>query len=411
MRGRLAALARALPLALGADRAAAAAAAAARRGRARSHPRRSLRCPTLASIGPTSNAKDSDAGAGGRRQARPRRRRQTDENQRDPLHGRGRGPDADRRFRRSARRRSGSSRRSKPTARTRPTPRRSAAARSADADLLDRAAAQPGLLRCGGRAADRARTATRLRVILTADPGPQYRFASVELPGLEAAGEDAAKLRNAFAVKAGDPVIAQDVIAGGVALTTGARRGGLRRSEDRRAGHRGQSPDPSRDADAAGEPGSGRALRRDPRQRPAAVQRAPRRDHRPVQARRPVQALEDRRSAPRADRDDPGRRTPTSRSSRSTAAGRSTSTVRLEPAPSHTIAGELGYGTGQGARARGELDRPQLLQSRRRADRCAASPAPASSWPASSSAAVELPAARPDAEPAGLRVAPEVRRL
>ena len=24
--------------------------------------------------------------------------------------------------------------------------------------------------------------------------------------------------------------------------------------------------------------------------------------------------------------------------------------VRLEPAPSHTIAGELGYGTGQGAR-------------------------------------------------------------
>src|SRR5437762_12373221 len=63
------------------------------------------------------------------------------------------------------------------------------------------------------------RVADGLQVILAADPGQQYRFASVELPGLERAGEDAAKLRNVFNVKAGDPVIAQDVIAGGVALT------------------------------------------------------------------------------------------------------------------------------------------------------------------------------------------------
>jgi translocation and assembly module TamA len=58
-----------------------------------------------------------------------------------------------------------------------------------------------------------------LRVVLTADPGPQYRFASVDLPGLEAAGPDAAKLSDAFGVKPGDPVIAEDVIAGGLALT------------------------------------------------------------------------------------------------------------------------------------------------------------------------------------------------
>ena len=58
-----------------------------------------------------------------------------------------------------------------------------------------------------------------LRVILAADPGPQYRFASVELPGLAAAGAEAARLRDAFAVKPGDPVIAADVIAGGLALT------------------------------------------------------------------------------------------------------------------------------------------------------------------------------------------------
>ena len=88
-----------------------------------------------------------------------------------------------------------------------------------------------------------------LRVILTADPGQQYRFASVELPGLDAAGPDAAKLRDAFAVKAGDPVIAADVIAGGARAHPGARRGGFRRGEARRAGHRGQSPDPPRDPD------------------------------------------------------------------------------------------------------------------------------------------------------------------
>jgi translocation and assembly module TamA len=57
-----------------------------------------------------------------------------------------------------------------------------------------------------------------LRVVLEASPGEQYRFASVELPGLDAAGPEAARLRDTFAVKAGDPVIAADVIAGGAAL-------------------------------------------------------------------------------------------------------------------------------------------------------------------------------------------------
>ena len=88
---------------------------------------------------------------------------------------------------------------------------------SADADLLTQ------LLRSQGYydAAVEPRTersGDALRVILSANPGVQYRFTSVELPGLEAAGPDAAKLRNAFAVKAGDPVIAEDVIGGGEAL-------------------------------------------------------------------------------------------------------------------------------------------------------------------------------------------------
>ncbi len=60
---------------------------------------------------------------------------------------------------------------------------------------------------------------TELSVDLAAIPGPIYRFESVELPGLEqAAGDEAAKLREAFAVKAGDPVVAQEVIDAGIAL-------------------------------------------------------------------------------------------------------------------------------------------------------------------------------------------------
>ncbi|MFL6764509.1 MAG: outer membrane protein assembly factor, partial [Sphingomicrobium sp.] len=89
---------------------------------------------------------------------------------------------------------------------------------AADADLLAQ------LLRAQGYYDAAVEPSTEkgpggLRVVLRADPGTQYRFASVELPGLEAAGGDAARLRDAFAVQSGDPVIATDVIAGAVALT------------------------------------------------------------------------------------------------------------------------------------------------------------------------------------------------
>src|SRR5689334_4084126 len=84
----------------------------------------------------------------------------------------------------------------------------------ADADLLAQ------LLRSQGYydAAVEPRTERvdgSLRVILAADPGQQYRFVSVDLPGLAAAGPEATKLRSAFAIQPGDPVIATDVIAAG----------------------------------------------------------------------------------------------------------------------------------------------------------------------------------------------------
>ena len=50
-------------------------------------------------------------------------------------------------------------------------------------------------------------------VRLSVTPGEVYHFGEVSLPGLDKAGEPAAKLREAFAVKAGDPVKASTVNA------------------------------------------------------------------------------------------------------------------------------------------------------------------------------------------------------
>ena len=90
---------------------------------------------------------------------------------------------------------------------------------SADADLVTQLLRSQGYYDASVDAST-VRSGDRLTIVLTADPGLQYRFASVELPGLETAGPDAAKLRETFAVKAGDPVIAADVIAAALALTT-----------------------------------------------------------------------------------------------------------------------------------------------------------------------------------------------
>ena len=58
----------------------------------------------------------------------------------------------------------------------------------------------------------------KIAVTLRATPGARYTFDVVDFPGLAEAGGEAAPLRAAFAVKAGDPVVAEKVIAAGVAL-------------------------------------------------------------------------------------------------------------------------------------------------------------------------------------------------
>src|SRR3954452_14678732 len=189
-----------------------------------------------------------------------------------------------------------------------------------------------------------------LQVILTADAGQQYRFASVELPGLEAAGEDAPKLRNVFAVKAGDPVIAQDVIAGGAALTIALGQEGFAEAKlgDQQIEINHQTHlaslvlpvDPGPVARFGAIHVSGK-----PPFSPRHIATIARFKRGDIFKRSKIEDL---------------RRALIATSLVSVAdiqvmpvdGGRTADlNIRLEPAPSHTIAGELGYGTGQGIRA------------------------------------------------------------
>ena len=191
-----------------------------------------------------------------------------------------------------------------------------------------------------------------LRVILAADPGSQYRFASVELPGLGAAGEDADRLRSAFGVKAGDPVIAQDVIAGGTALTHALGEQGFAQAklgqQDIDINHQTHLATLILPVD----PG--------PVARFGAIR---------VTGKPPFSAAHLATIA-RFKRGDQFKQSKIDDLRRALIAttlvsdaqitlvpvdgGRTVDlAVRLEPAPSHTIAGELGYGTGQGIRIEG----------------------------------------------------------
>lgn len=82
-----------------------------------------------------------------------------------------------------------------------------------DADLLD------GILRAEGYydavidTRVEADSTGMLVVTLTAAPGPLYRFADVTVTGLESAGDKAQELRDAFPVDPRDPVNADDVLA------------------------------------------------------------------------------------------------------------------------------------------------------------------------------------------------------
>ncbi|HEX6783306.1 MAG TPA: BamA/TamA family outer membrane protein [Sphingomicrobium sp.] len=218
----------------------------------------------------------------------------------------------------------------------------------ADADLLTQLLRSQGYYDANVEARTE-KAGDALRVILVADPGQQYRFASVQLPGLDAAGPDAAKLRSAFAVQAGDPVIAADVIAAGLALTQALGEEGFASAkigeQQVEVNHQTHLATLNLPVD----PG------------PVARFGAIRVSGRPPFSAHHVGVIA------RFRRGDPFRRSEIDDLRRALIAttlvaaadirlipvqgGRVVDVdVHLEPAPSHTIAGELGYGTGQGAR-------------------------------------------------------------
>jgi translocation and assembly module TamA len=188
-----------------------------------------------------------------------------------------------------------------------------------------------------------------LRVVLEAAPGEQYRFTSVELPGLDAAGPEAARLRDVFAIKAGDPVIATDVIAAGVALRTAlgeqgyasAKIGDQQIDVDHRT-HLASLVLPV-DPGPVARFGTIRVSGQPPFS-PSHVWTIARFKRGQVFERSKVDDLRRALIATSLVSFADIQVVPTD-------GGRTVDlAVRLEPAPSHTIAGELGYGTGQGAR-------------------------------------------------------------
>jgi len=189
-----------------------------------------------------------------------------------------------------------------------------------------------------------------LRVILDAAPGEQYRFAAIDLPGLDAAGPDAVNLRLAFGVKPGDPVIAEQVIAGGVALKTSLGELGFAEAN---VGEQVVEVDHVTHLATL-------SLPVDPG--PVAKFGAIQVTGKPSFSARHVWIMARFRPGQRFERSkvDDLRRALIATSLVSAVevrvvpvdGGRTVDlAVRLEPAPSHTIAGELGYGTGEGARA------------------------------------------------------------
>ena len=196
------------------------------------------------------------------------------------------------------------------------------------------------------------RTAGALAVVLEATPGELYVFQSVDLPGLEAAGTEAASLREAFAIKAGDPVVAEDVIAAGLALKVALGEQGFALAEvgeqdidvdhdTRRAQLHlpvkpgpvatfgmitvtGQPPFSARHVATIARFGRGEKFKR------SRVD-----DLRRALIATGLVASAEVRLVPAAD-------------------GRTVDlAVNLQPAPMRTIAGEIGYGTGEGIRLEG----------------------------------------------------------
>ena len=192
--------------------------------------------------------------------------------------------------------------------------------------------------------------ASEIGISLRATPGKRYRFEAVELPGLDAAGSEAKSLREAFAVKAGDAVVAEQVIAAGAALTIALGEQGFATAI---IGEQSIILDPARGVARLSLPVT-----------PGPVGRfgAIRVSGTPPFSSRHVALIARFRTGDRFERSevDDLRRALVATGLVALAEVKTVPVagggvidldVRLTPAPARTVAGELGYGTGEGVRA------------------------------------------------------------
>ncbi|HEX5184402.1 MAG TPA: BamA/TamA family outer membrane protein [Allosphingosinicella sp.] len=188
-----------------------------------------------------------------------------------------------------------------------------------------------------------------IKVTLAADPGALYRFGTVDLPGLDQAGPEAEALRAAFAVHPNDPVDAEKVNQAEQALDVALGRRGFAFADlgklDIAVDHATHMASLTLPVKPNGARRFGRILV----------------EGKPVFTARHIQAIARFHpgDAYRADLVEDLRRALVatgivSRVSVRTVEGQAPKTVdiavSLGRAPVHTIAGEAGYGTGEGAR-------------------------------------------------------------
>lgn len=208
---------------------------------------------------------------------------------------------------------------------------------------------------------ERTETANRFVVTLEVEPGPQYSFAEVSLPGLEAAGEDAAALREAFGVQVGAPIDAAAVTTGEAALRLELGRRGYAFAEvgelDIRVDHDKRTATLVLPVEPNGERRFGRIvvegtplfsarhIERIARFEPGDEYEAPLLDD----LRRALVATGLVSSVVIRPIDDPDSRTVDI-------------AVALEPAPMRTIAGAAGYGTGEGVRLEASWQHRNLIK-------------------------------------------------
>ncbi|WP_030541474.1 autotransporter assembly complex family protein [Sphingobium sp. DC-2] len=219
-----------------------------------------------------------------------------------------------------------------------------------DTELLDR------LLRAKGYYAARIRSSVapagedRLAVSFRIVPGTLYLLSSVDLEGLSAAGEREAKLRSAFSLKAGDPVDADAILSGQAALSLALAENGFPFAKVGEPEVHIDHEERRGDLDIVVSPGVYRTfgtilLSNDDIFSARHVQRIARfRPGDPYMA----SDVEDLRNAIIAT----GLASAVTLTPRDAGDGEHVNlAVDVRPAPMRTVAGELGYGTGEGYRA------------------------------------------------------------